>query len=59
MTMRNFSHIKDYFRQERIAFRERPILWLLRIIFVALILYSGCSQWCFMTIAQAFSIGFT
>ena len=59
MTMRNFSHIKDYFRQERIAFRERPILWLLRILFVALILYSGCSQWCFMTIAQAFSIGFT
>ncbi|MBQ8950869.1 MAG: hypothetical protein IJ065_06830 [Eubacterium sp.] len=57
--MNNFSHVKDYFRQERTAFRNRPILWVIRILFVAIILYAGSAQWCFMVMGQAFSLGTT
>ena len=55
----NFSHVKDYFRQESTAFRSRPYLWVLRIILVAWVLYSGSAQWCVIIPGHSFSIGFT
>ena len=55
---KNISHIKDYFRMEATAFKARPYFWLLRIMFVALVLISGSIQWCFMIMGAIFSLGF-
>ena len=49
--------MKDYFRQESIAFRYMPLLYLARILFVALMLISGNIQWCVMLLGIMFSLG--
>lgn len=49
--------MKDYFRQESIAFHYMPLLYLARIFFVALMLISGNIQWCVMLLGIMFSLG--
>ena len=49
--------MKDYFRQESIAFHYMPLLYLARILFVTLMLISGNIQWCVMLIGIMFSLG--
>ena len=49
--------MKDYFRQESIAFRYMPLLYLARILFAALMLISGNIQWCVMLLGIMFSLG--
>ncbi len=49
--------MKDYFRQESIAFRYMPLLYLARILFAALMLISGNIQWCIMLLGIMFSLG--
>lgn len=49
--------MKDYFRQESVAFRNTPWFWATRILLVLVILLSGKSQWYIMCMSQWFSIG--
>ena len=49
--------MRDYFRQESIAFRYMPLMYLARIFFVAVMLISGNIQWVIMLIGIMFSLG--
>ena len=56
--MEGIATVNDYLRREKILFKYHPKLWIARIIFIILVILSGCFQWLIMIIASAISIGY-
>ncbi|SEF68980.1 hypothetical protein SAMN04487934_102159 [Eubacterium ruminantium] len=50
--------MKDYFRREKISFKYYPLFWVIRLLFVFMIITSGMLQWVVILFGSAFSIGF-